>query len=74
MFRTLTKKFSTSSLTKECTEFIHKLGITNTEIVHNPTVGQLYEYAMQPEHMHSVDPTVLPSAICDTGALSCSSG
>jgi phosphoenolpyruvate carboxykinase (ATP) len=73
MFRPPTKRFFTT-LTKECQVFMHKLGITHSEIVYNPTVGQLYEYAMQPEHMHSVDPTVMPSAICDTGALSCSSG
>ena len=37
-------------------------------------MGELYEYAMMPEHLHSCDPTVFPTTITDTGALSCSSG
>ena len=38
------------------------------------SVAQIYEYAMLPEHMESPDPTVGPSYITETGALSCSSG
>lgn len=36
--------------------------------------AELYEYAMQPEHLTSVDPTIYPTTIADTGALSVSSG
>lgn len=34
----------------------------------------LYEYAMQPEHLTSVDPSIYPTTIAYNGALSCSSG
>jgi phosphoenolpyruvate carboxykinase (ATP) len=63
-----------TSLTSECREFMKNLGITSTEIVHNPSVARLYEYAMMPEHLHSVDPSVRQTTITDSGALSCSSG
>ena len=36
--------------------------------------AELYEYAMLPEHLTSVDPSIYPTTISDTGALSCSSG
>jgi phosphoenolpyruvate carboxykinase (ATP) len=42
--------------------------------VFNPTVAELYEYAMQPEHIASTDPTVRKTTITSTGALSASSG
>lgn len=51
-----------------------KLGITNANIVYNPTVAECYEYAMKPEHQWSPDPTVGPNTITETGALSVSSG
>jgi phosphoenolpyruvate carboxykinase (ATP) len=70
----LAKRNYTTSMTTECEEFIKKLGITSTEIVHNPSVGRLYEYAMMDDHLHSVDPSVHQSTITDSGALSCSSG
>ncbi len=38
------------------------------------SVSELYEYAMLPEHRTSVHPSVYPSTISDTGALSVSSG
>ena len=38
------------------------------------SVAELYEYAMQPEHLSSVDPTIYPTTISDVGALSVSSG
>ena len=50
------------------------LGITNPNVVHNPSVGELYEYALKPEHLVSPDLTVQPTTITDTGAMSCSSG
>lgn len=37
-------------------------------------MAELYEYAMQPEHLSSVDPTIYPTTISDVGALSVSSG
>jgi hypothetical protein len=40
------RAFSSSSLTPECTAFLNNLGLHETEIVHNPSVGELYEYAM----------------------------
>lgn len=50
------------------------LGLLDTEVIHNPSVGELYEYAMQPEHVGSVDPTIFKTTIADNGALNCSSG
>ena len=44
------------------------------QVVHNPTVGELYEYALSSEHQNSCDPSVHDTTITDTGALSCSSG
>lgn len=38
------------------------------------SVAQLYEFALQPEHLTSVDPHIYPTTIADTGALSVSSG
>lgn len=37
-------------------------------------VAELYEYALQPEHLTSVDPHIYPTTIADSGALSVSSG
>lgn len=70
----LSKRQYTTSMTSECHEFMKNLGITNTEIVHNPSVGKLYEYAMMADYLHSCDPSVHPTTITDSGALSCSSG
>lgn len=50
------------------------LDLSHTEIIHNPSVGELYEYAMQPEHVGSVDSTIFNTTIADNGALNCSSG
>lgn len=38
------------------------------------SVAELYEYALQPEHIASVDPSIYPTSISDTGSLSVSSG
>ena len=38
------------------------------------SVAELYEYALRPEHIESPDPTVGPTSISDTGALTCMSG
>ena len=38
------------------------------------SVAELYEYALRPEHIESPDPSVGPTTISDTGALSCMSG
>ena len=38
------------------------------------SVAELYEYALLPEHLTSVDPHIYPTTITDTGALSVSSG
>lgn len=38
------------------------------------SIAELYEYALQPEHIASVHPAVTPTTISDTGALSVSSG
>ena len=65
---------SFTSQTQECEKFLLDLGITNPNVVHNPSVGELYEYAMKPEHLVSPDLTVQPTTITDTGSLSCSSG
>jgi ATP-dependent phosphoenolpyruvate carboxykinase len=37
-------------------------------------VAELYEYALQPEHLTSVDPNIYPTTIAYNGALSVSSG
>jgi phosphoenolpyruvate carboxykinase (ATP) len=37
-------------------------------------VAELYEYALLPEHLTSVDPHIYPTTVTDTGALSVSSG
>ena len=37
-------------------------------------VSELYEYALLPEHLTSVDPAIYPTTVTDTGALSVSSG
>ena len=36
--------------------------------------AELYEYALLPEHLTSVDPSIYATTITDTGALSVSSG
>jgi len=38
------------------------------------SVAELYEYALLPEHLTSVDPHIYPTTIADSGALSVSSG
>jgi phosphoenolpyruvate carboxykinase (ATP) len=53
---------------------LKSLGISNRNVVFNPSVAELYEYALKPEHMESPDPTVGETTITTTGALSCSSG
>lgn len=63
-----------STISAECVNHMKALGINNPEIVFNPSVAELYEYALRPEHMSSPDPTVGPTTITATGALSCSSG
>ena len=50
------------------------MGITNPNVVYNPSVAECYEYALKPEHLSSPDPTVKHTTITETGALSCSSG
>jgi phosphoenolpyruvate carboxykinase (ATP) len=43
--------------------------------VQNPTVSELYEYALQPEHRRSLgDGSVGPTTITSTGALAVDSG
>ncbi len=50
------------------------LGVWNPNVVFNPTVAELYEYALQPECRGSTDPNVYETTITSTGALSTSSG
>ena len=38
------------------------------------SVSELYEYALLPEHLTSVDPHITPTTIADSGALNVSSG
>jgi phosphoenolpyruvate carboxykinase (ATP) len=38
------------------------------------SAAELYEYALLPEHLTSVDPSIYATTITDTGALSVSSG
>jgi ATP-dependent phosphoenolpyruvate carboxykinase len=38
------------------------------------SVGELYEFALLPEHLTSCDPSIYPTTVTDTGALSVSSG
>eukprot|EP00455_Lapot_gusevi_P038888 TRINITY_DN4357_c1_g1_i8.p2 TRINITY_DN4357_c1_g1~~TRINITY_DN4357_c1_g1_i8.p2 ORF type:complete len:572 (+),score=243.36 TRINITY_DN4357_c1_g1_i8:88-1803(+) len=64
-----------AAASQECLDHLKRLGIRNKQIVFNPTVSELYEYALLPEHLTSRgDPTVYPTSISDTGALSVSSG
>lgn len=65
---------SYGNITQECADQLKSLGITNKEVIFNPSVAELYEYAMLPEHMRSPDPTVGPNSITETGALCISSG
>lgn len=63
------------SANKECLQSLKMLSFRESlEVVHNPSVGELYEYALGPEHQDSCDPSVHDSTITETGALSCSSG
>lgn len=62
------------NMTQECADQLKSLGIDNKNIVFNPSVAELYEYAMLPEHMTSPDPTVGENSITETGALCISSG
>lgn len=73
---TPTRRFFSQTVTKDLDKFIKGLGIcsSKTEIVYNPTVGELYEYALRSEHISSVDPSIFETTITDTGALNCSSG
>ena len=50
------------------------IGIKNAEIVRNPSVAELYEYAMLPEHKHNFNPQVKDSWLTNTGALVAYSG
>jgi len=63
-------------LTDELKNHLKKLGIEDFDrVVQNPTVPELYEYALQPEHRRSVgDNTVDNTTITYTGALSVNSG
>jgi len=67
-------KRSYGNMTQECADHLRSLGITNKNIVFNPSVAECYEYAMLPEHMNSPDPTVGVNSITETGALCISSG
>jgi len=44
-----------ATMTRECEEHLRSLGITNANVVFNPSVGELYEYALKPEHIRSPD-------------------
>ena len=64
-----------SKVSAELKNQMHGYGITHTQIIQNPTVGELYEYAMMPEHRGSqADSSIFNTTITDTGALLCSSG
>ena len=69
--------------TPDCLDHLKRLGITNSNVVFNPTyppllnpfrVSELYEYALQPEHIGSVDPNIYNTSITETGALCAYSG
>lgn len=57
-----------------CLDHLKSLGIKNKNVVYNPSVGELYEYAMMSEHLGSPDPNIYNTTITNTGALSASSG
>lgn len=63
-------------ITTELKDHLTRLNFTRHErVVHNPTIAELYEYALQPEHRISVgDSTVTETTITKTGALSVNSG
>lgn len=61
-------------ISDECRAHLDKLGITNKNIVFNPSVPELYEYAVEPETAAQVNPLVYPTTITSTGALSVASG
>mmetsp|Transcript_36338 Transcript_36338/g.26452 ORF Transcript_36338/g.26452 Transcript_36338/m.26452 type:complete len:127 (-) Transcript_36338:1397-1777(-) len=63
-----------AQITPEAIEQLKSLGITQQNIVFNPSVAECYEYALKPEHLWSPDPTVGTTTITETGALSISSG
>lgn len=54
---------------REIDDTIRALGLTNPNIVRNPTVSEIYEYAMLPELRKSHDPRVKDTCISSTGAL-----
>jgi ATP-dependent phosphoenolpyruvate carboxykinase len=65
-----------ASLTDEVRAHLKSLGLNKKDkaIVFNPSVAELYEYAMLPDHMWSPDDSVGPNSITETGALCISSG
>jgi hypothetical protein len=50
-------------------DHLKSLGLNMTTIVRNPTVSELYEYALNENNKTSVDPTVFDTTISSTGAL-----
>ena len=50
-------------------EALRNKGITNPNVIRNPSVTELYEYAMRPELKYNTNPAVRPTTISSTGAL-----
>jgi phosphoenolpyruvate carboxykinase (ATP) len=54
---------------REIDDHLKSLGLNQKTICRNPTVTELYEYALSPEFKHSVDPELLDTTLNSTGAL-----
>jgi len=74
LFNRLIASRGFASAPQDCLDHLKKLGVTNKNVVYNPTVAELYEYAMLPEHLGSTDPKIFNTTITETGALCASSG
>lgn len=53
---------------------LKSLGLKVKDIVRNPSVAELYEYALDPYHKHNFNPEVRDTALSSTGALVSYSG
>jgi ATP-dependent phosphoenolpyruvate carboxykinase len=61
-------KLAQRKIAKSITLFFHDTYLIGS------SVAELYEYALQPEHRTSCDPSIYPTTVADSGALSVSSG
>lgn len=61
------RMFSTAH--REVDDHLRKLGLNTKTIVRNPSIAELYEYALLPKLKSNVDPQILETHLSSTGAL-----